>query len=221
MPSLLARLLTRSFPGKAEAQSGELPGPVTEKGEGSDAASAEHYESRALQLWAEDISALSAPRILDLGRIHPKSLAYFQSLNASVGVMSLDTTLAGTGFEMRLEQHADWGPFDGVLCWDLLNYLGNDELKLLGAWLHQRCGSRAVVMASLTTRAPYSSQPARYAIESASKLVCMPSQDAEASRSETHSSAELAKLWPGFESVRSFLLRNGMQEFVLRHREGH
>ena len=77
----------------------------------------------------------------------------------------------------------------------------------------------ALVMACLATRAPYASLPGQYAIEAPDRLSFLPSSVAQLRCSETHSSSELAKLWPNFESVRSFLLRNGMQEIVLRRRE--
>lgn len=218
MPSLLARLLTRSFPAKAETRSAAASGPDA-AGVAEPPGPSPSYESRAFRLWFESrAGGKQAPAILDLGKLHPDSLAFFQSLGARVAISSLDTGLTGTRFEMQLDDQSRWAPFDGVLCWDVPNYLAAEELKVLGRWIAQLSESGTMVMVCLATHAPYPASPGQYAIQDEATLRFHPNPEAPRTRSVVHSSHELVKLWPQFAAVRSFLLRSGMQEFVLRRR---
>ncbi|MEM7705717.1 MAG: hypothetical protein AAF358_09210 [Pseudomonadota bacterium] len=212
MPNLLARLLTRSFPGKSETQFQPL-GP-----DASDPASDAPvgYESRAFKLWIESLaqSGLESPRILDLGKVHAQTLGFFQKLGASFSVMDLDISLKGTAFEMALEAYRDWGPFDGVLAWDLPNYMASDELSVLGTWLEAHTGTPCPLLVCMATRTPYADQPGRYSVVDEATLLVDPGSS-EVTRTDRHVPNVLKRAWPSFSPNRSFLLRNGMQEFVL------
>ncbi len=218
MPSLLARLLTRSFPAKAEARGAAATGPDA-PGVAEPPGPSPSYESRAFRLWLESrAGGKQVPAILDLGRLHPDSLEFFQSLGARVAISSLDTGLTGTRFEMQLDDSSKWAPFDGILCWDVPNYLATDELKALGRWLARVSESGTMVMVCLATHTPYPDLPGQYAIQGEATLRFLQNPNAPRTRTVVHSSHELVKLWPQFAAVRSFLLRSGMQEFVLRRR---
>ncbi len=215
MPNLLARLLTRSFPGKSDTQFQPLgpeasdPKPDTPAG----------YESRAFRLWLDLLptSDSHSPRILDLGRVHAQTLSFFQQLGARLGVMDLDLTSVGTAFEMQLDGYRDWGPFDGVLGWDIPNYLAEEELLVLGKWLETHTTAPCPTLICMATRTPYADSPAKYSIETATTLIAENSGDI--SRNERHPPNVLKRAWPAFEPNRSYLLRNGMQEFVFTRSE--
>ncbi len=132
--------------------------------------------------------------------------------------MALDTEVAGTGFELQLQERVPWTPVDGVLVWDLANYLEAEELRALGRWLAQQSESGTMVLVCLATHSPYPQRPGQYAILGEAELCHHPDPQAVKTRRVLHSSHELVKLWPQFAAVRSFLLRSGMQEFVLRRR---
>ncbi|MEM9530402.1 MAG: hypothetical protein AAGA23_05755 [Pseudomonadota bacterium] len=212
MANLLGKLLTRSFPGKSEtafAPLGVDPKEVKEE-------KARGYESRAFALWADQFEQLeeAGRRVLDLGRMNSTSFQYLSQLSAGVGVMDLNVELTGTAFQMQLTEHADWGPFHGVLAWDRLNYLGADELALLGDWLEERTQPGALLFACLATRTPYATRPANYRIEDA-RTLSVAQEDGGQERTRRHTPSMLKRALSAFTSSRSFLLRDGMQEHVL------
>ncbi|MFK7955555.1 MAG: hypothetical protein AB8B96_05625 [Lysobacterales bacterium] len=210
MPNLLARLLTRSFPGKSDTQFQPL-GPEASDPK-SDAPAG--YESRAFRLWLDTLPGREghSPRILDLGRVHARTLSFFQNLGARLGVMDLDLTTVGTAFEMQLETYRDWGPFDGVLGWDLPNYLAEEELVVLGKWLEAHTTPPCPVLICMATRTPYADSPVQYSIETDTTLITESSEGG--SKTERHPPNVIKRAWPAFAPNRSYLLRNGMQEFV-------
>ncbi len=240
MPNLLARLLTRSFPGKSDTQFQPL-GP---EASGPEPAVPSGYESRALTLWLDTLpkpkgleegqqgsqlplqegaqqevqterqADIKGPRILDLGKVHTRSLNFFQEMGAGVGVMDLDISLVGTAFEMQLEGYRDWGPFDGVLAWDLPNYLEAEELTVLGQWLEAHTTAPSPLLVCMATRTPYADRPGKYSIENRTTLVA-DSAGIEVNRTQRHVPNVLKRSWPAFSPIRSYLLRSGMQEFVL------
>lgn len=212
MSNLLARILTRSFPGKAETPIG-LALQTDEPAEPADSPAS--YESRAFALWNESLPD-STGRILDLGRLHSHTLQFFQQQGAQLTVQALDTSLSGTAFEMQLQSH-EQEAFRGVLAWDLCNYLDAGELAALGQWLSRHCEPGCPVLICLASRAPYANQPGQYAIEDASHLRTIASDSIPDERRLLHTSSALLRAFEQFESVRSFLLRSGMQEYVLRH----
>lgn len=205
MSNLLAKLLTRSFPGKREepAEPAILDLPVVSDGS---------YESRAFALWNEEGRRRGIVKVLDLGGLRAANLQFFSERGMDLGVVNLEPEDAGG----QLERFADNAPYQACLAWDLPNFLDDEaELAALGEWLAGQLTTGAPVFLSLATKTPYREVPASYEIVAEDQLRVL-SDHAYQSRTQVYPGTRLAKLWPAFESVRSFLLRNGMQEFLLR-----
>jgi hypothetical protein len=107
-------------------------------------------------------------------------------------------------------------PFDIVLCWDILNYLQRPALKALMEQVAARCrpGTLAhALIAYSTPRMP--AKPDRYAALPDGHLIIrhVTGADCPAPR---YTPEDLRHCLPDYNVESAVLLKNGMQEFLLR-----
>ena len=206
MTKLLARLLTRSFPGNRD----QIAAPVIAE---ESAVPDDTYESRAFADWNELIADRSAAKVLDLGPLRPRALTFFSERSIDLGILNLSPP----ELVSQVEQFDGSGPYQGLLAWDLLNYCNDaEEFAALGSWLAERLTTGAPALLSLATKTPYGDRPAVYDVVDSNRLRVHPSGSLR--RDVLYAGSRLPRLWPEFDVKRSFLLRNGMQEFVLTRR---
>ena len=216
MTNLLARLLTRSFPGKETSLFAESG--LTEPESSPSESEPRDYESRAFATWGELLGKPAGNRILELGALSSGSLAYFAERGALLSVMSVDLSESACSLQSQLREFNPDEPFDGSLCWDLPNYMSMQDFKVLGGWLGQHMRPGGAVMLCLATKIPYSDSPGRYVISANDRLQFNVAEQGSMERQHRLSTAELNRHWGDFEIERSFLLRSGLQEYVLRRR---
>ena len=214
MTNLLARILTRSFPGKETARYAESK--LSESDGNTPESQSSDYESRAFAMWGELLGKSAGGRILELGALSPRSLEYFAERGALLSVMSICLNEPSAGLQSQLDEFIPDRPLDGCLCWDLPNYMSVEDFQRLGAWLGRNMRLGGVVMLCLATKVPYSAQPGRYVIVAKDRLEYQASNLEAVAQQDRMSTADLGRHWGDFEVERSFLLRNGMQEYVLR-----
>ena len=216
MTNLLARLLTRSFPGK---ETSLIAGSaLTEPTRGAVESQAADYESPAFAMWGELLEQSATNRILELGALNSRSLGYFADRGGLLSVMSVSLDAAAGTLQSQLEAFSSDQPFDGSLCWDLPNYMSAADFKQLGNWLGKHMRPGGVVLLCLATKIPYPKLPGRYVIVSGDRLQYQPAELGDDGRQQRVNTADLSRQWGDFDIERSFLLRNGMQEYVLRRR---
>lgn len=104
--------------------------------------------------------------------------------------------------------------FDAVLAWDIFNYLSFDLLKALGERLGAFCCPGSLVFALISFQREIPARPRRFTIVEAGSLLYESSTAAVAS-APLYEERELARLLPDFRVEASFLLRNGMKEYLL------
>ena len=111
---------------------------------------------------------------------------------------------------------SDLGPFDLILAWDLLNYLTGEQMAVLGKQLARICRRESLVFALITNAKEMPVQPIRFRIIDNDTLSY--TIDSELGRpSPLFKEPDLNRWLPDFEVETSFLLRNGLQEYVLLH----
>lgn len=103
----------------------------------------------------------------------------------------------------------------GALTWDLLNYLSRTQITELGRWLAAVLALDAVVHVVIYTGSRMPACPSRFHILEADRLERRTPEATDIDCPRI-SQGNLKRDWPDFEVVRSFLLRNESQEFVLR-----
>jgi hypothetical protein len=149
--------------------------------------------------------------VLDLGTLRSGTLAFFARHGMDLAVIGAGRTeiqTALSGFE-------DASAYGGALLWDLPNYLAEADLVFLGQWLGARLLPGAPVYLALATRTPYASTPQSFEIVDEQHLKVAVDTGPPSSESLLNG-PKLDRIWPYFEVERSFLLRNGTQEYVWR-----
>lgn len=165
--------------------------------------------------------------ILELGPVNPGALVLLQGrrcrlLVADAGRMlsELDDRLQEVESPAREVEKliADDGreKVDTVLCWDLLNYLSPPLLKVFAARLASMMAPTGIAHAYIhTASASMPQHPQRYAMLT-EDLVVRLDQDPDVRKAPRYSFGELNKHASALRVDRSMLLRNGLQEYLLR-----
>ena len=164
-------------------------------------------------------------RVLDLGSANHNNMTFFVGRGASYVVEALYSTTApcraGGRFDaacMRslpdLLRFTPETRFDAILAWDLLDYLGAAGLAVLGERLAPHCHPRTLLHAMVAREGKLPAQPARWEIV-----------DEHTIRQWAHggplldavrlTDASLQRALGAFRVDRSYLLQNGLQEFLL------
>lgn len=105
-------------------------------------------------------------------------------------------------------------PVDVVLAWDVFNYLDRPRLKALGERLAARSRPGTLLLALLWTGKEIPAEPGRFLIQDDSHLAY--GVDLARKRpGPRYRPSEIAAMTPGFSTDRSFLLRHGVQEYLL------
>lgn len=103
---------------------------------------------------------------------------------------------------------------DVVLCWELLNYLEPDAVERLGLYLEPHIRFGTSLMTVQSSRGTINRSPTVYHILGPSKVRREIADDRPVA-CRTYSQPDLFRMLPRFEVNRSYLLQNGMQEYLL------
>lgn len=135
-----------------------------------------------------------------------------------------EQTLSAGQLEQKLKMlifDAGAEQVDTVLCWDLLNYLSPPLLTAFAARLIDIMTPTGVVHAYIhSAHATMPQHPQRYSAVG-TDLVTRLDRDNAARKAPRYSAWDLEKHGIGLRVERSMLLRNGMQEYLLRADSTH
>lgn len=135
---------------------------------------------------------------------------------ASLSLENKDPTRLDERLAALLPQTLD-EPADAVFCWELLNYLSPPVLTALGRALRRLVRPGGLVHALIRTGgATMPERPVRYTATSAGKLVWLNHPAASPRPSPRYTHWDLEKHLGILKVERSVLLRNGIQEYLLR-----
>jgi hypothetical protein len=108
---------------------------------------------------------------------------------------------------------SEWGRFDVILTWDVLNYLSNEGVVAVAGCLRELCRPGGKLLAQIVTIGDMAALPARYRIV-ASDQIEVSAATAERSSAPGWPFATFERLLTGFEVECSFIMRHGIQEYV-------
>jgi len=182
------------------------------------------HHSLALKPFLDALRSEARPSVLDLGAPVGSNLEFLSELGCRVRIADLYRSLSAESVESRrpeasralFERLLPVGAderFDAVLAWDVFDYLRPDQLAALMARLAPGCRSRALVLALVSTRRQIPAAPLRYRILDRENLAWEGALEPMRS-CPRYSQPDFARAMPGFSVLRSFLLRNGIQEYL-------
>lgn len=164
--------------------------------------------------------------ILDLGPARMETVALFSQFRCRLEFVDLSDSCDRLNTETdplllcelaesllpRRRQEAT----DIVLCWDLLNYLQRPALKALMTRVAARSRPATLVHALIAySAARMPARPDRYAALPDGRLIVQPTTGADCA-APRYSPEDLRHCLPDYTVESAMLLKNGMQEFLLR-----
>jgi hypothetical protein len=176
-------------------------------------------QSRCLESIAELLNNTPGAQILDLGSMCNANLQFFTQFKCKyyAGNM-LDSVSPTKNFDAEsLQYFLDNLPHDHqyelVLGWDLFNYLSDTDLSLLLDFLNKRCHHNALIHFFLRNQANMPKIPCQFAINSSTSFQ-ITQRSSESISCPRPSLSKIKQHLTDFNSVRSSLLNNGLQENI-------
>lgn len=199
----------------------ERPAPPAEAAEPA----AEVHDSLALKTLLDELPAGGRVRVLDLGPAVGANLEFLSrrySCRLQVGDLYRSAAAAGRRWG---DPDADPAPLlpellplsdeiDLVLAWDLLNYLTRKQIGALARHLGDACAPGARLLTMIATGAEMPREPLTYLLRGDGTLLYR-GRGRHTRPAPRYRPAEIDELTPGFTVDRSFLLRHGIQEYLL------
>jgi len=141
---------------------------------------------------------------------------YIEDLYAALSsrTPSGEGELAGPEFFAEFLAVPDETRFDVIFAWDLFNYLHRKELVHFAAQLRRHCDRGARLFALMSILKTMPAQPFRFKIQDEQHLI-YERRTATERPSPRYAPAEMTDTFKGLRVDRSFLLRHGIQEFLL------
>lgn len=107
--------------------------------------------------------------------------------------------------------------FDVILAWDLLNYLELEEIDVLIGHLNRWCRPGTFLFALISSQPEIPEEPNIFKIVDRERMISQ-ARSNTLRLSPRYHPKDLARILAPFEVSSSFLLRNGIQEFVFVYR---
>ncbi len=199
-----------------------------EAGSESGAGSVPVQPSRVLARFVTALSARPDPVVLDLGPVVGSNVAFFgEQLGCKIIVEDLSENIdrhvkAGTLDDLpavlagRVTQDAD--TLDGILCWDVFDYLDKPAAQRLAGELVRVLRPQGVLLGLFHTAEPRpESKPSytRHVVVDQGKLEYRPYPAARA-RQRPLPNREIERLFSPLKVVEQFLLKSNVREVLLR-----
>jgi hypothetical protein len=188
------------------------------------------HRSLALRALLEGLHRERRPAVLDLGPPLSGNLKFLSALSCRVRVADFYRSLAAEPLESRrpesmpalVERLLPLAPderFDAVLAWDVFDYLRKDQARAVMARLLPRFERQAQMLMLVSMRRQLPAVPARYRILDRENLDYeepTPHGGSEPMRAcPRYRLSDLRHMMPGLSVRRCYLLRSGIQEYLL------
>lgn len=170
--------------------------------------------------------------IVDIGPARSATIAFFQQFrcrlyieDAVAALTQRDTAQAdeeddAQRFAARRQtalRAPPNGQIDAVLCWDLFDYLSRPRLAALALHIAPWLRPGGYLHAFIAARPEIPDRPGRFAVLDETTISYTPTPGPPRAAPRYHQ-IDLGRLMPQFAIERSVLLRNGLQEYLLRRR---
>ena len=179
------------------------------------------YTSMMLQMYIETLARYSTAQILDLGPVCEENISYFAQRVKRLHVCDMFIRLNRKQRKglpaKKLWEHLDYGPhrFDGINLWDFIDHLKDDDIDKLIGLCHTALEPRGIMMVTSFEEQAAPSQIHSFVIQDGNRMTF---------RLQNHldlpyyyrSNRIITNMLSEFHTVKSFIYRNGVREFLCR-----
>jgi hypothetical protein len=180
--------------------------------------------TKALRKFLATLTSRANPVLLDLGPVIGPNVSFFgEQLGCKIVVEDLyaDVDRHSAGGDERLAAHlsgrftqAD-GSFDGILCWDLIDFLPAQSAQALAAQLTRVLAVDGALLGFFSTAASRETTFTKFVVEDEQTLRHRP-YGAARTRSRVLQNRDIIKLFEGLRVSDSFLLQTHLREILFR-----
>jgi Methyltransferase domain len=196
-------------------------GPRKEQGRVQVEVEPDVHRSLALAALCEEIRRRKLT-VLDLGSAVGSNVEFLSQFGCKLFIEDLyaalstrtEGDLAGPSFFAEFLSIPEDTRFDVVLAWDLFDYLQRKELAAFAEQLRHHTNRGALIFALISYHKTIPAQPYRFRIKDDQHLIYERRTGAERP-SPRLAPAEVTNLLKEFRVDRSFLLKHGIQEYLL------
>jgi len=180
-----------------------------------------HHTSGILRAYTEQIEKVQDAQVLDLGPVCTENISFFGKRVGRLFVcdmfVRLDSALR-SGLPLRLVwKHLDYPSrnFDGIMLWDLIDYLDNDEVHHLLDLCHTMLKPRGMLLAVVQNECPVASKNNSYVIGEDFGVCLRPQPHLRLPWRKRHNRA-LLDIAARFTPIKWYIYRDGIREILLR-----
>lgn len=184
------------------------------------------FRTKALRKFLTSLKSKESPVLLDLGPVVGANVNFFgEQLGCKISVESIYAEIDRHAREQRLDALAAFlekrfpqgdGTVDGILCWDLVDYLGRPEAQALATQLTRILRPEGTLFALFGTSQPDDAPRfTKYVVVDDSNLMYQPYESVRR-REASLPNREVLRLFSGLHVADSFLLQNNIREILLR-----
>ena len=199
----------------------ELDGPLPSTGAADDPV----FATKALRKFLGTLTARESPVLLDLGPVVGSNVSFFgEQLNCKIFVEDIFADVDRHTREDKLDALPEFlgkrfpqttGAVDGILCWDLIDYLDRASAKELADQLTRVLRPDGALLAFFGTAQTSDSRYTKYIVVDDVNLKHR-WYPAARGRQATFVNRDIIRLFSGLTVSDSFLLQNNLREILFR-----
>jgi hypothetical protein len=190
------------------------------------ASAAPTFPTKALQRFLTSLTSRDAPVLLDLGPVVGNNVSFFgEQLGCKIFVEDIYKELDRYAREDKLDALPEFlskrfsqadGSMDGILCWDVFDYLARPAAQALAAQLTRVLRPDGALLTLFNTTQPDGKlHYTKYVVADEASLVYR-TYPAARGRQTVLLSRDLTLLFGGLRVADSFLLQNNVRELLFR-----
>lgn len=184
------------------------------------------HPTKALKKFLASLTARESPVLLDLGPVVGSNVSFFgEQLGCKIFVEDLYAEIERHAQRDALDKLPDAltkrfpqpdGTVDGILCWDLIDYLPRAAAMALSAQLTRVLRPDGALLAFFgTTPAQHAPRYTKYIVADETSLMYR-ATDASRGRQPVLVNRDVLKLFQGLSVADSFLLQHNIREILFR-----
>jgi hypothetical protein len=190
-----------------------------------DAADERRVRSRVLPRFLQAVAKQSSPVLVDLGPVVGSNIQFFgERLSCKIHVEDLcaeveacakrgDRASVASALISRLRHEPESA--DGILCWDVFDFLDRAASKALAAHLVGLLRPGGALLGSFTTEKSDHRSYTRFRVETENTL-CVRSYAATPAKTDVLTTREVHQIFSGLTETELVLLKSGSREMLFR-----
>jgi hypothetical protein len=183
------------------------------------------FATKALRKFLTSLTSVESPVLLDLGPVVGSNVSFFgEHLGCKIFVEDISADLDRHVHEGKVDALPAFiekrfpqpdGAVDGILCWDLIDYLDRHAARALATQLTRILRPEGALLGFFGTAQPRETRYTKYMIVDESTLRHR-AYPAARGRQAVLLNRDIIRLFSGLRVSESFLLQNNLRELLFR-----